>query len=70
MTTLALPTGRLIATVATVNDVHFGEKECGKLGIDEEIGPVFTHRARRDAVLGSDERGRDRRDRRASIPTR
>ncbi len=42
VTTLALPTGRLIATVATVNDVHFGEKECGKLGIEEEVGPVFT----------------------------
>ena len=42
VTTLARPTGRLIATVATVNDVHFGEKECGKLGIAEEVGPVFT----------------------------
>ena len=22
--------------------MHFGEKECGKLGIEEEVGPVFT----------------------------
>ena len=42
ITTLARPSGRLIATVATVNDVHFGEKECGKLGLEEEVGPVFS----------------------------
>jgi predicted phosphodiesterase len=42
VTTLARPSGRLVATVATVNDVHFGEVECGKLGTPEELGPVFT----------------------------
>jgi predicted phosphodiesterase len=41
VTTLAAPTGRPVATVATVNDVHFGEVECGLLGIPDEIGPVF-----------------------------
>lgn len=42
VTTLPAPPGRLLATVATVNDVHFGEQECGKLGTPEEVGPVFT----------------------------
>ena len=42
VTTLDQPAGRLLATVATVNDVHFGERECGKLGTAEELGPVFT----------------------------
>jgi len=42
VTTLAAPPGRHVATVATVNDVHFGEVECGKLGTPEELGPVFT----------------------------
>jgi Icc protein len=41
VTTLARPAGRLLATIATVNDVHFGEQECGKLGTPEELGPVF-----------------------------
>jgi predicted phosphodiesterase len=41
-TTLAEPAGRRLATVATVNDVHFGETECGLLGTPEELGPVFT----------------------------
>src|SRR6516164_6146262 len=27
--TLAQPPGRLVATIATANDVHFGEVECG-----------------------------------------
>jgi predicted phosphodiesterase len=40
--TLSRPRGRLLATVATVNDVHFGEVECGKLGTPEELGPVFS----------------------------
>ncbi len=31
-----------MATFATVNDVHFGEVECGKLGTPEELGPVFS----------------------------
>jgi Icc protein len=42
VTTLDLPPGRLLATIATVNDVHFGETECGKLGTSEEVGPVFS----------------------------
>ncbi|MCU1429614.1 MAG: Calcineurin-like phosphoesterase, partial [Actinomycetia bacterium] len=42
VTTLAAPPGRHLATVATVNDVHFGEHECGKLGTPEELGPVFS----------------------------
>src|SRR3954465_5756172 len=42
VTTLAAPPGRLLTTIATVNDVHFGEVECGKLGTSEEVGPVFT----------------------------
>jgi 3',5'-cyclic AMP phosphodiesterase CpdA len=41
VTTLALPGGRRVATFATVNDVHFGEVECGLLGTPDEIGPVF-----------------------------
>jgi predicted phosphodiesterase len=42
VTTLAAPPGRHVATIATVNDVHFGEEECGKLGTPEELGPVFV----------------------------
>lgn len=42
VTTLRRPAGRPLATIATVNDVHFGEVECGKLGTAEELGPVFT----------------------------
>ena len=30
--TLARPAGRLLATFATANDVHFGETECGASG--------------------------------------
>jgi Icc protein len=38
--TLARPPGALLATVATVNDVHFGETECGVMeGMD--MGPVL-----------------------------
>lgn len=40
--TLARPPGRLLATVATANDVHFGETECGHLAPPhEDIGPFF-----------------------------
>jgi len=40
--TLVRPSGRLLATVATANDVHFGETECGHLGPPhEDIGPFF-----------------------------
>src|ERR1700738_2369206 len=39
--TLPRPGGERSATVATVNDVHFGETECGLIeGMD--IGPVLT----------------------------
>jgi predicted phosphodiesterase len=38
--TLARPPGERLATVATVNDVHFGEVECGVIeGL--ELGPVL-----------------------------
>jgi len=36
------PSGRLVATFATANDVHFGEVECGRIGIAEEVGPIFS----------------------------
>ena len=42
--TLARPPGERLATVATVNDVHFGETECGVMGeggIAAEMGPTF-----------------------------
>ena len=41
--TLPVPAGRLLATIATVNDVHFGEFECGRLEgvMEEELGPVL-----------------------------
>lgn len=42
ITTLTRPSGRLLATIATANDVHFGETECGAIGGVEEIGPIFT----------------------------
>ena len=39
--TLPRPPGERLATVATVNDVHFGEVECGVLeGLD--LGPILT----------------------------
>jgi 3',5'-cyclic-AMP phosphodiesterase len=38
--TLRRPPGQLLTTVATVNDIHFGETECGIMeGID--LGPVL-----------------------------
>jgi len=42
--TLERPSGRLVATVATANDVHFGEVRCGITGYPEidEAGPVFS----------------------------
>jgi Icc protein len=41
--TLAQPPGRLLATIATANDVHFGETECGKTGdpATDAIGPIL-----------------------------
>ena len=39
--TLPRPPGQLLATVATVNDVHFGETECGTMeGMD--TGPILS----------------------------
>src|SRR4051812_12058834 len=38
--TLPRPPGERLATVATVNDVHFGETECGVME-GFELGPVF-----------------------------
>lgn len=38
--TLARPAGELLAVVATVNDVHFGELECGRVE-GSDIGPVL-----------------------------
>src|SRR3954447_1016470 len=42
--TLVQPRGRLLATIATANDVHFGETECGKTGdpATDAIGPVLS----------------------------
>jgi 3',5'-cyclic-AMP phosphodiesterase len=42
--TLERPRGRLLATIATANDVHFGETECGKTGdpATDAIGPVLS----------------------------
>jgi 3',5'-cyclic-AMP phosphodiesterase len=38
--TLARPAGELLSTIATVNDVHFGETECGVVeGLD--VGPIL-----------------------------
>jgi 3',5'-cyclic AMP phosphodiesterase CpdA len=41
--TLARPPGRLLATIATANDVHFGETECGRTGdpATDAIGPIL-----------------------------
>ncbi len=38
--TLPRPPGERLATIATVNDVHFGETECGVLS-GFEMGPIF-----------------------------
>jgi len=40
-TTLRRPAGPCLATFATVNDVHFGEEECGRIGGAEELGPIL-----------------------------
>ena len=39
VTTLARPEGELLCRFATVNDVHFGELECGKID-DNPQGPI------------------------------
>jgi Icc protein len=38
--TLARPEGELLGRFATVNDVHFGEVECGRID-DHPIGPIL-----------------------------
>jgi Icc protein len=39
VTTLARPAGELLCRIATVNDVHFGEVECGRVD-DDPHGPI------------------------------
>jgi 3',5'-cyclic AMP phosphodiesterase CpdA len=38
--TLARPNGELLCRFATVNDVHFGETECGRID-DHALGPIL-----------------------------
>ncbi|HEC08446.1 MAG TPA: hypothetical protein ENI86_02630 [Acidimicrobiales bacterium] len=38
--TLPRPGGELLATIATVNDLHFGEVECGHSSLD--MGPILS----------------------------
>jgi len=41
--TLPRPPGERLATVTTVNDLHFGETECGSIGIEGlDFGPVLS----------------------------
>lgn len=43
VTTMDDPGGELLASFATVNDVHFGETRCGLVeGHEDEIGPILT----------------------------
>lgn len=43
--TLDHPGGELLCTIATVNDVHFGETECGRVeGHEDTVGPILTAR--------------------------
>ena len=41
--TLVQPPGELVATIATANDVHFGETMCGLTGdpATDAIGPIL-----------------------------
>ena len=41
--TLVQPPGELVATIATANDVHFGETKCGRTGdpATDAIGPIL-----------------------------
>jgi predicted phosphodiesterase len=41
-TTLREPSGKHLTTFTTVNDVHFGETVCGLMGIENELGPIFS----------------------------
>ena len=41
--TLERPAGELLCRFATVNDVHFGETDCGRLDESQpELGPILT----------------------------
>jgi Icc protein len=40
--TLDRPPGERLATLCTVNDVHFGEVECGRIEAMPELGPVLS----------------------------
>ncbi|MEO5678502.1 MAG: metallophosphoesterase [Acidimicrobiales bacterium] len=40
--TLPRPGGERLATICTVNDVHFGEVECGRIQSMPEVGPVLS----------------------------
>ena len=42
--TLDRPPGERLATICTVNDVHFGEVECGRIEAMPELGPVLSVR--------------------------
>ena len=59
--TLERPTGRLRCRFGTVNDVHFGETEAGRIE-DLTEGPIRRVAPGRRAVPGDDEPGRRRRD--------
>jgi len=41
ITTPARPPGGRLATIAVVNDVHFGETVCGEFGPEHDVQPVF-----------------------------
>ncbi len=40
--TLPRPPGELLTTIATVNDVHIGELDCGRVHGRDDIGPVLS----------------------------
>jgi predicted phosphodiesterase len=40
--TLPRPPGERLATICTVNDVHFGEVECGRIDAVADLGPVLS----------------------------
>src|SRR5262245_59515097 len=41
VSTLAVPAGKRLGTLATTNDVHFGEVEAGKVHDDPAVGPIL-----------------------------
>ncbi len=40
VSTLAVPKGKRLGSLATANDVHFGEVECGRVHDDPAVGPI------------------------------